>query len=155
MCPGGRHPQSATRRQLDHRTAQAHELGPKVGGTPADLAAHFHHRLMQLRLDLLEHEMVALEDLGDVGAKLAGLGIDDLVLFFDTQRERWRLHRGPGNGLWATVSREDRDRKSLADAKSELRCTSESGSGVAPGHDDDSAIVPLTLGVMGSMAESP
>jgi len=41
--------------------------------------------LVELGLDLLEDDVVAFEDLGDVGAELAGLGIDDLILFFDPE----------------------------------------------------------------------
>jgi hypothetical protein len=42
---------------------------------------------VQLRLDLLEDDVIALEDLGDVRAELARNGIDDLVFLFDSEGE--------------------------------------------------------------------
>jgi hypothetical protein len=42
---------------------------------------------MQLRLDLFEDQMVAVENLRDVRTELAGVGIDDLIFLFDSQRE--------------------------------------------------------------------
>src|SRR6185437_6383570 len=49
----------------------------------ADLGAALHHRLVQLQLHLLHHQVVAGEDLGDVRSELARLRIDDLIFFFD------------------------------------------------------------------------
>src|SRR5207248_11025109 len=50
-------------------------------------------RLVHLRLDLLaELELVVLQELRDVGAQLARLRVNDLVLFLDTDGERRRVH---------------------------------------------------------------
>ena len=37
-------------------------------------------------------QVIAVEDLGDVRPQLAGLGIDDLVLFLDAEGQRRGLH---------------------------------------------------------------
>jgi len=42
---------------------------------------------MQLRLDLLENDAIAVQNLLDVRLQLARLRIDDLVLLFDPDRE--------------------------------------------------------------------
>jgi hypothetical protein len=48
--------------------------------------------LVELRLDLLEDHVIALEDLGDVGAELPRNRIDDLVFLFDSQGEGGWFH---------------------------------------------------------------
>ena len=54
-------------------------------GVLADSSADLDHRLVQLRLDLAQQEMIAVENLGDVRLQLPGFGIDDLVLFLDPE----------------------------------------------------------------------
>ncbi len=69
------------------------EIAARVLGGLANRAPHLDDRLVELGLELLsQDDVVRLEDLGDVGGELAGLGIDDLVLLFDSDRERWSLH---------------------------------------------------------------
>src|SRR5256885_5306769 len=98
MRPGGGDLRAAARRELDDRSAQPHQFRAKVRRTATDPTPHLDHRLMQLRLDLLEHEMVAIQNLRYVGTELASLGIDDLILFFDAKGERWGLHERTGLG---------------------------------------------------------
>src|SRR5688500_20377591 len=47
---------------------------------------------MQLRLHLPHDVVLLLQNLRDVRAQLPGLGIDDLILFFDPVGKRRRLH---------------------------------------------------------------
>ena len=73
--------------------AEPHQLGPRLGRRLADLGADLDHRLVQLGLDLLaEDELALFEDLRDVRLQLPGRGVDDLVLFLDAERQRRRLH---------------------------------------------------------------
>src|SRR5437763_16060904 len=98
MRPGGGDLQAAPRREFDDRSAQPHQFRTKVRRTATDPTPHLDHRLMQLRLDLLEHEMVAIQNLRYVGTELASLGIDDRILFFDAKGKRWGLREGAGLG---------------------------------------------------------
>src|SRR5690606_15086016 len=74
------------RRQVDDEAALPGKLLVRLGERLADGRAQLDHGLMQLRLDLaLDHDYpFAVEKLGDEGAQLARLGIDDLILFLDT-----------------------------------------------------------------------
>jgi len=96
MRPRRRDLQPSLGRESDDRAAQPDELRAKVRRAATDLAPDLDHRLMQLGLHLLEDEMIALEDLGDVRAELARLGIDDLVLFLDPEGQAWGAHEGLG-----------------------------------------------------------
>src|SRR5258707_6640863 len=102
MRAGGRNAQSVLRRQPDHMAAQLGQLGAQLGRRLAHLAADLDDRLVQLRLHLRQHPVILLENLGDVGLQLPRFGIDDLVLLFDAERERGRLHRGSTSmvGTW-------------------------------------------------------
>src|SRR6267378_531053 len=80
--------------QFQDLSAQSHQLGACLRRRPAHLGADLHNRLVQLRLYLRQHEVIAAQDFRDVRFQLAGLGIDDLVLLLDPQGERGRLHRG-------------------------------------------------------------
>ena len=64
------------------------DVGARLLNIRADAGADFDHRLMHLRLDLLAEDHPPLVDhLGDVRAQLARLRVDDLKLFFDSERE--------------------------------------------------------------------
>ncbi len=77
--------------------AQPDQFAADLGGRLADAGADLDHGLVQLRLDLLaEDDLPSFEDLRDVGAQLAGRGIDDLVFFFDAERQRWGFHGRSG-----------------------------------------------------------
>ena len=93
MGAGGRDPQPALRHLLRDETSQPNHLVPSLGHGLAHLAADLDDGLVQLRLHLLpEDELVRVQDLGDVGGELPRLGVDDLVLLLDPDRERRRLH---------------------------------------------------------------
>src|SRR4051812_943840 len=94
MCARGGDFQAAPGHELQDLTAESHQLGTRLCRRPAHLRADLHNRLVQLRLDLCQHEMIATQDLRDVGLQLARLRIDDLILFLDSEGERRRLHRG-------------------------------------------------------------
>ena len=52
---------------------------------------------MKLGLDLFaEDRLAVLEDLRDVRLQLPGRRVDDLVLFFDPERQRRSFHDYPG-----------------------------------------------------------
>src|SRR5207248_3444578 len=86
---GGRDLEVAPGGQLHDPAPQAHDLLAHLGGRLADVRADLDDRLVELRLHLLaQDQLPLLEQLGDVRAQLARLGIDDLVLFFDSDVER-------------------------------------------------------------------
>jgi hypothetical protein len=60
---------------------------------------------VQLRLDLAQDQLVLLQDLRDVGAQLARLRIDDLVLFLDADGQGRRLSCDLLRGSTTNVAR--------------------------------------------------
>src|SRR5690606_20204779 len=79
---------------LHDQPPEPDQLGPHFGRVVADPGSHFDHGLVQFRLHLAEDHRILLEDLGDVAAKLAGLRVDDLVLFLDAEGEAGGFHLG-------------------------------------------------------------
>src|SRR2546423_557367 len=79
--------------QFEDLPAQSHQLGARLRRRRADLGADLHNRLVQLRLYLRQQQVIAAQDFRDVRLQLAGLGIDDLILFLDAEREGGGLHR--------------------------------------------------------------
>jgi hypothetical protein len=90
--PGRGHPQVLAGRQPDHHPPQALQLGARLRRRLAHARPDLHDALVQLGLDLAQHQVVVVQDLGDVGAQLPRLRVDDLVLFLDPDGERRRLH---------------------------------------------------------------
>ena len=68
-------------------SAQPHQLSAKLGRSLTDFAPNLDHALMQLGLHFTEPHVILLEDLRDVRAKLPRHGVDDLILFLDTEAE--------------------------------------------------------------------
>src|SRR6266566_3021840 len=93
MCARGGDLEPAPGHQFQDLSPQPHELGARLRRRIADLGPDFDNRLVQLRLYLREHEVIAAQDFRDVRLQLAGLGVDDLILFLDAEREGGRLHR--------------------------------------------------------------
>src|SRR5467141_1907 len=93
MCARGGDLEPVPGHQFQDLSPQSHELGARLRRRVADLGPDFDNRLVQLRLYLREHQVVAAQDFRDVRLQFAGLGIDDLVLFLDAEREGWGLHR--------------------------------------------------------------
>ena len=79
--------------QFQDLSPQSHQLGARLRRRVANLSPDFDNRLVQLRLYLRQHQVIAAQDFRDVRFQLAGLGVDDLVLLLDPQGERWGLHR--------------------------------------------------------------
>src|SRR6185503_3337925 len=92
MRPRGRDLEPTFRREVDDRTAQPHELRAEIRRTATHLASDFYHRLVKLRLHLLEDEVIAVQNLGDIRTELACGGIDYLVLFLDAKSEARCAH---------------------------------------------------------------
>ncbi len=78
--------------KADDRSPEPYNLFADLRGCMTDAASHLEHRLMQLWLNILDRDPAILQDLGDVGAQLAGLRVDNLVLLLNPERERWCLH---------------------------------------------------------------
>jgi len=108
MGAGGDDREAALRGQLVDHAPEADHLLPELGRCAAHRAPHLHDRAVELGLDLLDRNPVALEDLLDVGAELSRVGVDDLVLLLDPQGEGRSLHRAisegtkPGKSLMGT-----------------------------------------------------
>jgi hypothetical protein len=92
MRPCRRDLESTLGRQIDDRAAQPHQLRAQIRRTPAHLASHLDHGLVQLGLHFLEHEVITFENLGDVRSELPRGGVDDLVLFLDAEGEGGGMH---------------------------------------------------------------
>ena len=86
---GGRHhPQAAAAREAIQLAAHLHQLALHLPHVLADRGSDLDHRLVELRTHPLAQDRLApLDDLADVAAELPRLGIDDLVLLLDSQRE--------------------------------------------------------------------
>ena len=92
MSAGGKNLQAVLSCQVDDRAPESHDLLADLGRGLTHRAADLHHRLMQLRLDVLDGNVPVFEDLRDEGFQLAGLRVDNLVLLLNPERERWCLH---------------------------------------------------------------
>ena len=74
--------------QADDLAAQASDFAPCFGDVLTNRSADLDHRVMHLPLDLLLEPLLPLgKHLLDVRLQLARLGIDDLKLLFDAERE--------------------------------------------------------------------
>src|SRR2546428_569495 len=93
MCARGGDLEPAPGHQFQDLSPQPHQLGARLRRRVADFGPDFDNRLVQLRLYLREHEVIAAQDFRDVRLQLAGLGIDDLILFLDAECEGGGLHR--------------------------------------------------------------
>ncbi len=75
-------------REVEDVAAQPDELLPRLLDAVADPAADLDLRLEKLGLDLvLEHDLALVQKLLHEGGELSALGIDDLVLLLDADRE--------------------------------------------------------------------
>ena len=95
MSAGGKNLQAVLSCQVDDRAPESHDLLADLGRGLTHRAADLHHRLMQLRLDVLDGNDPVFEDLRDEGFQLAGLRVDDLVFLFDSEGKGGRFHGSP------------------------------------------------------------
>ncbi len=80
--------QSLLRCKLGNHASEANDVGTSLLDVGADSGPDLDHRLMHLGLHLLpENHLALIDHFGDVRLQVARHRVDDLELFFDSQRE--------------------------------------------------------------------
>src|SRR6187397_1509745 len=88
MSAGSNNLQPLLAHQTRKNTPQVCDVPSSFFYVFADSGAHFDHRLDHLWFDLLtEQHLAVFENFRDVRTQLAGMRINDLKLFFDTECE--------------------------------------------------------------------
>ena len=96
MCAGSDNLQSLLAYKAGENATKICDIGAGFFYILADPSAHFDHRLDHFRFDLLAEQRLAFsENFGDMRPQLTGVRIDNLKLFFNTERELLR-HTGVG-----------------------------------------------------------
>ena len=103
-----------------------------IGNVAANFRAELDHGLMHLRLDpLLQHYLAILENLLNVRAQLARLGIDNGKLFLDPKSEEvifWAHQIQSVTASSAEIRRLSRSARSLENMEQDLVETGNTGS---------------------------
>src|SRR5690349_17545668 len=98
MSAGSDNLQSVFAHQTRNDTAQVCDIGSRFFYVVADSGAHFDHRLDHFRFDLLTEQHLALfQNFRDMRTQLAGVRINNLKLFLNTECEL--LEHASGNSL--------------------------------------------------------
>src|SRR5690348_5926544 len=98
MSTGSDNLQSLFAHQTRNDTAQVCDIGSSFFYVFADSGAHFDHRLDHFRFDLLtEQHLAFFQDFRDMRTQLAGVRINNLKLFLNTECEL--LEHASGNSL--------------------------------------------------------
>src|ERR1044071_4301077 len=88
MSAGSDDLQALLAHQTRHDTAQVCDIGSSFFYVFADSGAHFDHRLDHFGFDLLtEQHLAFFQDFRDMRTQLAGMRINNLKLFFNTECE--------------------------------------------------------------------
>jgi hypothetical protein len=88
MSAGSDNLQSLPAHQTRNDTAQVCDIGSSFFYVFADSGAHFDHRLDHFGFDLLTEQHLALfQDFRDMRTQFAGMRINNLKLFFNTECE--------------------------------------------------------------------
>ncbi len=92
--PGRGDTQIVSGGQLGHAAPDSDQFVSRFGRRAAHFRADLDDRLAHLRpeFELAQDAMILLQALGDIRPQLARLGVNDLVLFFNANSQRWGLH---------------------------------------------------------------
>jgi hypothetical protein len=93
MSARRRYPKPLALGQFLDRTAHTDQLAARFLNVVTDEGPYLHLRLQKFGTDLIGQDHLALlKEPLHVGAHVPGSRVDDLVLFFDTNGERWGYH---------------------------------------------------------------